>query len=71
MDKNLARQVDEMRMKNPGKEIIIVMHVVEWVKTFKCMTSFNDADIFIRTDRDKKEITFIPKQLYFSERFKN
>ena len=71
MNKELAKQVNDVRKKNPCKEIIIVMHVVEWVKTFKCITSFNEADIYIRTDRCKKEITFIPKELYFSERFKN
>ncbi len=71
MNDDLARHINQIRKQNPGKEIIVVMHTTNWVNTFKCMTSFNDADIFVRNDIDEKEITIVPKALYNQKNFKS
>lgn len=67
MDHKLAQHIDSVRKSNKDAEIILIMHMFKWVSVFKCLSSFNDADIYPRVDVDMTEITILPKHLYFSE----
>ena len=70
MDIKLAKHIDDVRKSNKGAEIIIIMHAFNWINSFKCYSSFNDADIYPRVDVDLKEITILPKDFYFTSRVK-
>jgi len=68
MNKELAQHIKSVRKSNDNEDIVLIMHMFKWVNTFKCLSSFNDADIYPRVDVDLVEITILPKDLYFSEK---
>ena len=56
-----------MKKLHPGSPIYLVMNCVEWVNTFKCITSLDDCDIKVGPNIPLKEVILLPESLYKSK----